>query len=172
MKELTQFDKQCFATAIKVAGETYAEGNYPVGAVLSIGDEIIDVAGNEINKQKSFVSHAENNLIIKNGKLIHDAFEQGKTVSLYSTLEPCIQCLGASVTSHISRILFIEKDPNGGACDLKHDNIGLFYKEFWPEIRHCHFTDEVKQIMIKYFHGEIKKGNIQWPQKMLQLLKW
>ena len=93
-----------------------------------------------------------------------------KVVSLYSTLEPCIQCLGASVTNHIDRILFIERDPNGGACDLKHDNIGLWYREFWPEIKHCAISDEPKQLMVRFFKEEITKGNTDWPTKMLKLL--
>ena len=175
MKELNQFEKECFGLAIEAAKEAYDKGNYPVGAVLAIDNEIIGAGGNEFNlnksEKRSFVNHAENLLIIKYGDLLSDAFKQNKTISLYSTLEPCMQCLGASVTNHINRILFIQCDPNGGACDLKHDNIGLYYKEFWPEIIHCPFTDEPKQLMIKYFQEEIEKGNTEWPEKMLELLK-
>ncbi|MFA7209110.1 MAG: nucleoside deaminase [Parcubacteria group bacterium] len=171
MKELSLFDKQCFEAAISIARETYKAGNYPVGAVLAIDEKIVDTAGNEINKQKSFVNHAENSLIIKNSQLLSEAWKHGKAISLYSTLEPCIQCLGASVTNHINRILFIERDPNGGACNLRHDNIGLWYKEVWPEIEHCDFSDEPKQLMIKFFHEEIERGNTEWPTKMLRLLK-
>jgi tRNA(adenine34) deaminase len=174
MEELNQFDKQCFSAAIKAASETYEAGNYPVGAVLVIDNEIIGVGDNEFNlskpEQRSFVNHAENLLIIKYGQLLSDAYKQNKIISLYSTLEPCIQCLGASVTNHINRILFIECDPNGGACSLKHDNIGLYYKEFWPEINHFPYTDEPKKLMIKYFQEEIKKGKTEWPGKMLRLL--
>lgn len=175
MKELSLLDKQCFKAAIGIARETYKAGDYPVGAVLAIDDEIIAVGGNEFNlnkhQQRSFVNHAENLLIIKNGQLLSDAYKQGKIISLYSTLEPCIQCLGASVTNHINRILYLECDPNGGACNLNHDNIGLWYKEVWPEIKHCNFSDEPKQLMINFFHEEIARGNTEWPTRMLRLLK-
>ncbi len=170
MKRISQFDKRCLEMAISIAKKTYMHGNYPVGAVLAIDNKIVDDANNEINKQRSFVNHAENTLIIRNGKLLSDAYKQNKVISLYSTLEPCIQCLGASVTNHINRILFIERDPNGGACDLKHDNIGLWYKKTWPKIIHYPFSKEPKQLMIKFFHEEIKRGNIAWPKKMLRLL--
>lgn len=174
-KELSQFDKECFAAAVDSARETYAVGDYPVGAVLAIDEKIIGVGGNEFNlgksEKRSFVNHAENLLIIKNGHLLSDAYKQGKTISLYSTLESCMQCLGASVTNHVKRILFIERDPNGGACGLKHDNIGLWYKEVWPEIIHYNFSGEPKQLMIQYFHHEIAKGNTAWPERMLRLLK-
>ena len=48
-------------------------------------------------------------------------------------------------------------------------NIGVWYKEVWPEIIHCPFTDEPKQLMIKFFHEEIARGNPVWPEKMLKL---
>jgi len=171
MKKISQFDKECLEMAIEVAKKTYQSGNYPVGAVLAIDGKIIDKAGNETNKHKSSVNHAENNLIIKNGKLLRSACEKGKIISLYSTLEPCVQCLGASVTNRVNRIVFIERDPNGGASDLKHDNVGLFYKEFWPEIVHYSYSDKPKKMMIKFFHEEIERGNIEWPKRMLKLLQ-
>lgn len=170
MKELSEFDKQCFAAAIAIARETYTKGNYPVGAVLAIDGRIVDQAGNEIKLKNSFVNHAENSLIIRNGQLLGEAYKQGKIISLYSTLEPCIQCLGAAVTNHVNRILFIERDPNGGACGLNHDNIGLWYKESWPEIIHLPYTDEPKQLMFEFFRKEIERGNDEWPLKMLQLM--
>jgi tRNA(adenine34) deaminase len=167
---MNKFDRKCLNIAIKIAKDTFKNGNYPVGAVLTIDQKIIDIAGNEINTKKSYVNHAENSLIIKNGTKIADAYKQDKTISLYSTLEPCIQCLGASVTNHISRILYIQKDPNGGACDLKHDNIGLWYKETWPEILYVPCSEKPKNLMLAFFKKEIKNGNTQWPSKMLELL--
>ena len=65
MNNLSQFDKQCLEKAIENARSTFADGNYPVGAVLAVDNEIIDSAGNKINKQKSFVNHVENELIIE-----------------------------------------------------------------------------------------------------------
>lgn len=167
---MTKTDEECLELAIRVAEDTFSKGNYPVGAVLAIDDEIVASAGNEINTKKSYVNHAENFLIINNGVLIAEAYDQGKEISLYSTLEPCIQCLGASVTNHINRIIYIQADPNGGACNLKHDNIGLWYRETWPYIEQVPFSTKPKEMMINFFKQEIKKGNIKWPTKMLGLL--
>lgn len=171
--KLTKFDKKCLQKTIGVARETFKQGiNYPVGAVLSIDDEIIDVAGNEIIKHKSFVKHAENVLIIRNGKKLYKASKAGKKISLYSTLEPCIQCLGSCVTNKVNRIVYIQKDPNGGACDIKYNNIGSRYKEFWPEIIHAPISKEPKRIIISYFRLELERGNnIEWATKMLRLLQ-
>ncbi len=175
MKELALFDKQCLEDAIKAAKDAYEIGNYPVGAVLAVDGEVIAVGYNELDRgnpeRRSYVNHAENLLIIKNGIALSDAYKGGKIISLYSTLEPCIQCLGASVTNHVNRILFIESDPNGGACNLRHDNIGIWYKEVWPEIIQYPLSQEPKKMMIEFFHNEIKKGHTEWPKKMLRLYK-
>lgn len=170
--ELTENDKKYLDLCIEKAEETYRNlDNYPVGAVLVIDGKLVEASGNEIKGKKSFVHHAENQLIINNSTKLYEAFENNKEIALYTTLEPCIQCLGASVTNHINKIVYIQKDPNGGACDLKHDNIGLFYKDKWPEIIHAEVSDKPLKLMLEFFHVEIEKGNTKWPSKMLSLLE-
>lgn len=175
MKKLNQFDKKCLELALKEARKNDENDFFPVGAVLAINGKVIARGGNDFNLEKkvkrSYVNHAENLLIIKKGQLLSDAYKSGKEIILYSTLEPCIQCLGASVTNHINKIFFIQKDPNGGACGMKHDNIGLWYKEVWPKIIHCPISSEPKDLLIKYFYKEIKKGNNKYPERMLKLFK-
>jgi len=82
----TKSDREYLKLAIDVAEEAFEKGNYPVGAVLVIDNEIIGVAGNEINKRKSFVNHAENNLIMEFGYDLAEVREKdNKKVVLYST---------------------------------------------------------------------------------------
>jgi tRNA(Arg) A34 adenosine deaminase TadA len=171
--KLSKFDKECLRKAIDVAAETLKIGtNYPVGAVLCIDNQIIDIAGNEINRQKSFVKHAENTLIIRNDTKLFNASKAGKAIALYSTLEPCIQCLGACVTNKVNKLFYIQKDPNGGACDLQYENIGLRYREFWPEIIHAPISKTPKKLMVAYFNTNLKNGTqLEWSTKMLRLLK-
>ena len=165
-------DEKYLKLAIDVAREAFEKGNYPVGAVLVVDNKVIGTAGNETNEKKSFVNHAENSLIIKFGsELAEVRGDNSKKAVLYSTLEPCVQCLGAAVTNHIDKICYIEKDPNSGACDLQHDNIGLWYKEFWQEIKQINFSEEPKKLMIKFFRKELESGNAQWAERMLELLK-
>lgn len=170
--DLTLDDKKYLNLCIDKAEETYKKfDNYPVGAVLTIDSKLVEASGNQIKGKKSFVHHAENQLIINNATELYEAFEDNKEIVLYSTLEPCIQCLGTSVTNHINKVVYIQRDPNGGACDLRHDNIGLFYKNHWPEIIHAEISNKPLKLMLEFFHSEIKKGNTKWPSKMLSLLE-
>jgi tRNA(adenine34) deaminase len=170
--KLSKFDRECLQKAIKMAAETFENGaNYPVGAVLAINNTIVDVAGNNVFKRQSKIYHAENYLVIRNGKKLLKANTSGQSSTLYTTLEPCIQCLGACVTNCINRIIYIQKDPNGGACDIKHDKIGLHYRNFWPLIIHAPVSNMPKNLIISFFKAEIAKGHTEWPMKMLELFK-
>jgi len=170
-KSLSKFDKNCLLKAIDVSKETHKDGNFPIGAVLAFDNEIIDIAGNERNKQKSWVTHAENLLIIKNDKLIVEASKQNKVIKIYSTLEPCIQCLGAAVVNRVDQIFFIEKDPIGGACNLKPNTIGFWYKERWPEINYCPILKSQEGYFIKHLHDEVEKGILKVSPKMMRFIK-
>lgn len=162
---MNELDKKCFELAIEIAEKTYKGGNFPVGAVLVIDDKIIDSAGNERGQQKSWVAHAENTLIIKNGEIIQKAHKENKVIKIYSTLEPCIQCLGTSVANRISEILYIQKDPIRGACDLKPTEIGLWYEKNWPKIYQHIVNDKPRQLLVEYFQERIKSDSSDWTRK-------
>lgn len=167
---LSDFDTKCLHLAIQVAKDTSERGNYPVGAVLAIDDQVIDQGGNEIQQLKSSVNHAENLLIIRNGNKLYNAWKNNQSISLYSTLEPCVLCLGAAVITRVDKIFYIQKDPHGGACDMKHDDIGTWYRKRWPEIIYAPISQEPLDMMVVYFKSEIAKGNTAWPETMLKLL--
>lgn len=75
------------------------------------------------------------------------------------------------MTNHVSKIFYIQKDPNGGACDLKHDNIGVWYHKSWPAIMYAPISKKPLHMMLTFFKNEVTKGNLRWPAKMLALLQ-
>lgn len=164
---ITKEDKKYLDIVIEEAEKSYKLGNYPVGACLVIDGKLIGRGGNRITSNKSYLYHAEMGLIVENSEKIYEGHEDDKFITLYTSLEPCIQCLGASVTNRIDKIVYLVKDPNGGACDLEHDKIGDFYHDHWPEIVYAPMSKKPLDLMIKYFKGEIQKGNDKWPKKML-----
>lgn len=168
--ELTSQDKEYLDMALESAREAHSLGNFPVGAVLVIDNEVVGVGGNKINEKKSFMWHAEMTLIMENSSKMYAAYNAGKSIKLYSTLEPCIQCLGASVISYVNEIYYILKDPNGGACDMRHDNIGFHYIDDWPKIFHCPYTSESLDLLEDFLKKEVQGGNATWASMFLELL--
>lgn len=167
---LSDFDKMCLDTAIMEAERSFADGNYPVGAVLAVGDHI--TRGNNTGETtQNYSNHAETSLVMTNGKALLRAATQGITVTLYSTLEPCLMCLGAAVMNKVSRIMYVQADPHAGACSISRDSLGLRYQETWPEIVHIPYSSKPKALIVSFLRGQIAKGvRVEWSQRFLKLL--
>ncbi|MFX0095243.1 MAG: nucleoside deaminase [Candidatus Hodarchaeota archaeon] len=123
--------------ALDEAEKAFKEGNYPVGAVLVIDEKIIDSAHNKQITERSRNAHAEYLLLHENSKIIRKKVRRGSSskAELYSTLEPCLMCLGSAVFHRISRIIFACPDPRGGATYLNPEILSSWYVKNWPVIQ-------------------------------------
>jgi tRNA(adenine34) deaminase len=99
--------------AMALADEAAACGDVPIGAVLVLGDLIVE-AKNEKELRGDPTAHAE---ILA----IREAARRGGAwrligATLYVTKEPCAMCAGAIVAARIQRVVFGCRDPKGGAA--------------------------------------------------------
>lgn len=114
-----------WANAVELAWNAYGKGTTPVGAI------IVDEDGREVSRGMnarhasggdaaplagSHVAHAE---LIALSRLSSDDAYPGYT--LYSTLEPCLLCVGAAVMSTIGCVRWAGVDPYGGATSQADD---------------------------------------------------
>ena len=100
--------------AYKEALKALKYDEVPVGAVVVYNDKIIARAYNKKETSGRAIAHAEVLAIDKANKKIGDFRLEDCT--LYVTLEPCIMCAGAIVSSRIKRVVFGASDPRFGAC--------------------------------------------------------
>ena len=112
-------DKKLMFEALVEAKKAYSKGQIPIGAALVIEGRIVDVNSNSQFKNKNWFYHAENILIQRNGKRIKESRETDKSVELYTTMEPCLMCLGAMAQSRLSRIIYACPDPIAGSSHLE-----------------------------------------------------
>lgn len=166
---MNKFDKKCLELAISEAKKSFGKGNYPVGAVLAIDEQIISSQGNLGKEKNSLVYHAENYLIIKNGEIMYKAFKKGKKISLYSTLEPCLMCTGAATMNKVDSIFYIQNDPHAGACMLDISSIGERYQVIFPKIEHVKISNTPKELIMKFLDIELSRGNKEWAKEMIRL---
>jgi tRNA(Arg) A34 adenosine deaminase TadA len=136
--------------AIIEAGAALQDGNYPIGAVLVIDGEIVDRSRNSICSENNWHGHAESNLIIKNSQLIKKKIKTGSDAQIYTTLEPCLMCLGTIVLHRISKIIYACADPHGGSIDLNPELLAVWYKDHWPKFEQGPFKYESLDLMIKF----------------------
>lgn len=95
--------------ALSVARDAMSNGETPIGAVLARGDGTIVARGyNELNRTGDKTAHAEMiTFAHARGKVPPDA----KDLTLVSTLEPCVMCLGAAMEAGVDTILYALRAP-------------------------------------------------------------
>ena len=114
--------------ALLLAQEAAAEGEVPVGCVITLNDRIVGRGRNRRETNRTALAHAE----------IEAIAEACRTLggwrlwqcTLYVTLEPCCMCAGAItgalepcpmcagaiLNAHLPRVVYGAKDPKSGAA--------------------------------------------------------
>jgi tRNA(Arg) A34 adenosine deaminase TadA len=88
-------------------------GEVPVGAVLVSGGEVVGSGFNQPIHQLDPTAHAEV-VVLRRGARVLSNYRLGGT-TLYTTVEPCLMCVGALVHARIATLVYGAADPKGGA---------------------------------------------------------
>ena len=168
---LSNFDQDCLNLTIKQAKSSFDAGNYPVGAVLAIDETVVADGNNSGETTGNYSNHAETSIIISHGNELLQASKDKKTITLYSTLEPCLMCLGVAVMNKVSRIIYIQPDPLAGACHLDRKSLEVRYQETWPEINQTDFSPVPLNLIKDFLNHQISTDiRVDWSQRFLSLL--
>ena len=98
--------------ALELAAAAAADGEVPVGAVVTIGDEIVAEARNAMRGSNDPTAHAEMEAIrAAAAKLGTSRLDD---CTLWVTLEPCGMCAAALSVARIKALRFGAEDPKGG----------------------------------------------------------
>jgi tRNA(adenine34) deaminase len=102
--------------AIALALEAERLGNLPVGAVITLDDEMIAEAGSTILRPHYYPGgHAEVEAL---RRVPPRLWHRSREMTCYSTLEPCVMCMGAILLHGLGRVVFGARDTEGGAGSL------------------------------------------------------
>ena len=116
--------------ALEQAAIAQSKGEVPVGAVLTLNDEIIARCHNSPIAMNDPSAHAE--ILALRAAARHLSNYRLPNTTLYVTLEPCAMCFTAMVHARIERLVFGASDPKqgsvGGAFDLR--KISIFNHRF------------------------------------------
>ncbi len=99
--------------ALREAAKAAKRGEVPVGALLFQGDRVLGRGYNTREAGHDPTAHAEIHAIRRAAKAAKSWRLSGST--LVVTLEPCIQCIGASLLARVETVVFGCRDPKGGA---------------------------------------------------------
>ncbi|WP_323847715.1 MAG: nucleoside deaminase [Phytoplasma sp.] len=149
-------EKQFFfiKEAFKEAQKAFLKGEVPVGAVAVLDNKIIARAHNNVEKKKIFFGHAEFLVLKKlNKKFQNYRFND---IMIYTTLEPCIMCMGALIAVRIKKIYYSANNIRFGLCN----NYSLFQEniKFFSKIS-CkfNFLEKESENILKKFFANLRK---------------
>src|SRR4051812_22509963 len=98
--------------ALALAAEAAADGEVPVGAVVTLDDEVVAEARNAMRGSLDPTAHAEMEAIrAAADKLGTSRLDE---CTLWVTLEPCAMCAAAVSIARIKALRFGAEDPKGG----------------------------------------------------------
>ncbi len=118
-------DEEYMAQAQELAREAAAEGEVPVGCIITVGDRIVGRGRNRRETAKNALSHAELEAIDEACRTL-GGWRLWRC-TLYVTLEPCPMCAGAIINARIPRVVYGAPDRKAGSCGTLTDLFALPY---------------------------------------------
>ena len=98
--------------ALDLAREAAEDGEVPVGAVVTCGDEIVAEARNTMRGTSDPTAHAE--MVAIRAAAARLGTSRVDECTLWVTLEPCAMCASAVAIARLKALRFAADDPKGG----------------------------------------------------------
>lgn len=159
-------DDFCMHRALEKAGDALDRGEFPVGCVISDGDRILcegarlgtsDGGSNESD-------HAEIVALQDLDKSYAADTVNYSTLTLYSTLEPCLMCFGAILIRGIGRVVYACEDVMGGGTRLDRSHLPPLYRNHQVEIVPYLLREKSVALLHRFFKNPT---NHYWAKSLL-----
>jgi tRNA(adenine34) deaminase len=103
--------------ALSLAEEALALGEFPIGAIVVLDGRVIGQGTATEQREKRFLGHAELVALEQADRLVLSYAERRRT-RLFTTLEPCLMCMGAAMSFFLGEIYYALESPGDGAVGL------------------------------------------------------
>lgn len=143
-------DETMMQEALALAREAAAEGEVPVGCVITLGDRIVGRGRNRRETSKQALAHAEIEAIAQANETLGGW--RLWQCTLYVTLEPCPMCAGAIINARIPRVVYGGRDVRFGACGSVIDLFALPFNHR-PTVTAGLMEEESLALMQEFFQS-------------------
>jgi len=115
--------------ALQEAEAALETGEFPVGCVLVHDRQLLAAGRRSGTAEKGIneIDHAEMAALRRLTELRPPEDLTG--LAAYSTLEPCLMCLGALILNRVDTIVFAYEDAMGGATGCDFNKLGPLYRQ-------------------------------------------
>ncbi|MES2770238.1 MAG: tRNA adenosine(34) deaminase TadA [Bdellovibrionota bacterium] len=147
--ELDQRDEYWMARALEMAEKAKYLGEIPVGAVIISGDQLVAEAYNEKEQNADSTAHAEVLVIQRASKELKRW--RLSECTMYVTLEPCLMCLGAVISSRVDRLVYGALDKKAGAVESIYKFAETTHFNHYPKLTSGVLADQSSQLIKNFF---------------------
>lgn len=148
-------DEYWMARALEMAEKAKYLGEIPVGAVIIHEDQVVAEAFNEKEQNLDSTAHAEVLAVQRASKALGRWRLSGCT--MYVTLEPCLMCLGAIISSRVDRLVYGALDKKAGAVESTYKLSETTHFNHYPKLT-SGVLGEKSSMIIKNFFRELRES--------------
>lgn len=141
-------DEILMEKSIELAKQAAAEGEVPVGAIVTLDGKIVGSGRNRREKGKNALAHAELEAIDEACRNLGGW--RLWQCEMFVTLEPCPMCAGAIINSRIKRLVYGASDYKAGSCGSVVNLFELPYNHK-PELVAGVKKDECAALLTEFF---------------------
>jgi tRNA(adenine34) deaminase len=109
--------EQFMREALALAEEALARGEFPIAALVVLGDEVLARATTAEQAEGRYLVHAEL-LALEEADRLGLTYRQRRKARLFTNLEPCLMCMGAAMSFFLGEIYYALESPADGAVAL------------------------------------------------------
>ena len=142
--------------ALAEARQAAQENEVPVGAVITLGDQIVASAHNQREGLRDPTAHAEMVAITQAAESLGSW--RLLDCTLYVTLEPCPMCAGAILNARIPRVVYGAADPKAGAVHSLYRVLSDARLNHQCEIVSGLLAEECGGMLTAFFQSQRKLG--------------
>lgn len=134
---------------LEKAQEAFSLGEVPIAAAIVYKNKLIACHHNLVEKKQVATAHAEMLVIEEASQKLGSWRLQECT--LYSSLEPCVMCMGAILQARIKRLVWGAKDIRLGGCGSLVNLLNRAHPMHQIEVSSGLFEEEAGELVRQFF---------------------
>jgi tRNA(adenine34) deaminase len=164
-------DEDYMRQALALATQALELGEFPIAAIIVLDGQIIARATASEQQERRYLGHAE--LVA-----LERADRQGLSVAdrraarLFTTLEPCLMCMGAAMSFFLGQVTYAPESPGDGAVNLvqswdrKKEDIPGYHL---PRIAGGLLREESRRLFEQYVSQRVPGPMRDWAETLTRL---
>lgn len=156
--------------AIDLAERALEKNELPIACIIFYNETIVAQSHTSESEDKRLLVHAELKALMELDRKKIKTKEKMQ-MELFTNLEPCMMCLGASISSFVGKVCYSLDAPSDGAAKwaVKSWNDYHIASSFClPEITSGILEDENKELFKRYIDIHKDSPLVEWVKTLIQ----